>query len=253
MTRLRRDGTASNTDSSRARASRDAAATVTVSVVKGKTRRPRPVDCTSRAALSTTAWTISSGSRVRVCTSSPTVRSNVLPIFASSCWSLRMPSVGTNDGCLLSTQPMASWLGVMPQRVARPCRPATSLSFASRFAPLKRGMWARPSPAASGLAAAHFYRARAGASFGTAGDAAAGDGVPIYQQLSIEKFSPDSLKESDLPSDKGATLVFYCGSEQCTACHDGALAAIKFGYKNVFIMPAGIKGWEDAKKELEVS
>jgi len=27
------------------------------------------------------------------------------------------------------------------------------------------------------------------------------------------------------------------------ACHEGARAALKFGYKNVFIMSAGIQGW----------
>lgn len=65
--------------------------------------------------------------------------------------------------------------------------------------------------------------------------------------------SPDSIKESDLPADKGATLVFYCGSERCTACHDGAMAAIKLGYKNVYILPVGIKGWESAKQAIENS
>jgi rhodanese-related sulfurtransferase len=65
--------------------------------------------------------------------------------------------------------------------------------------------------------------------------------------------SPDAIKESDLPADKQATLVFYCASESCTACHDGALAAVKLGYKNVYILPAGIKGWEGAKQAVENS
>jgi rhodanese-related sulfurtransferase len=35
------------------------------------------------------------------------------------------------------------------------------------------------------------------------------------------------------------------------ACHQGARAALTYGYKNVFIMPAGISGWEKAGKPVE--
>jgi rhodanese-related sulfurtransferase len=35
------------------------------------------------------------------------------------------------------------------------------------------------------------------------------------------------------------------------ACHQAARAAVQLGYKNVFIMPAGIAGWEKAKKPVE--
>jgi rhodanese-related sulfurtransferase len=55
----------------------------------------------------------------------------------------------------------------------------------------------------------------------------------------------------DFPADKSAALVFYCGNEMCNACHDGAKKAIEHGYKNVFIMPAGIAGWEKAGKPVE--
>ncbi len=57
---------------------------------------------------------------------------------------------------------------------------------------------------------------------------------------------PTELKAGDLPSDKTATLVFYCGNTHCTACHIGAQAALQLGYKNVYIMPEGIAGWEKA-------
>lgn len=63
----------------------------------------------------------------------------------------------------------------------------------------------------------------------------------------------DAVKASDLPADKETTLVFYCANEYCTACHSGANAAAKLGYRNVFILPAGIKGWEKAKKPVEQS
>lgn len=61
----------------------------------------------------------------------------------------------------------------------------------------------------------------------------------------------DAVKEGDLPSNKDATLVFYCASEQCMACHTGAKSAVALGFKNVYILPAGIKGWEKAQKPVE--
>lgn len=62
---------------------------------------------------------------------------------------------------------------------------------------------------------------------------------------------PSALSASDLPADKAAPLVFYCANEQCSACHSGAQAAIALGYRNVFIMPEGIQGWQKAGKPLE--
>ncbi|HLG20720.1 MAG TPA: hypothetical protein VI895_13015 [Bdellovibrionota bacterium] len=35
------------------------------------------------------------------------------------------------------------------------------------------------------------------------------------------------------------------------ASHDAARRAAKFGYKNLFVMPDGIDGWEAAKKRVE--
>ena len=62
---------------------------------------------------------------------------------------------------------------------------------------------------------------------------------------------PMTVAATDLPADKSATLVFYCANKDCSACHEGARAAIKLGYKNVFIMPDGIAGWENAKLPTE--
>ncbi len=61
----------------------------------------------------------------------------------------------------------------------------------------------------------------------------------------------DSVEAGNLPPDKSATLVFYCANERCTACHMAARSALGFGYRNVFIMPAGIMGWEKAGKPVE--
>jgi len=35
------------------------------------------------------------------------------------------------------------------------------------------------------------------------------------------------------------------------ACHEAARAAVKYGYKNVFIMSEGIQGWQKAGKSVE--
>jgi rhodanese-related sulfurtransferase len=35
------------------------------------------------------------------------------------------------------------------------------------------------------------------------------------------------------------------------ACHAAARAAVKYGYTKVFVMPAGIVGWEKAGKPVE--
>lgn len=37
------------------------------------------------------------------------------------------------------------------------------------------------------------------------------------------------------------------------ACHQGAGSAKKLGYKNVFVFPPGIRGWEKANKPVEKS
>jgi rhodanese-related sulfurtransferase len=62
---------------------------------------------------------------------------------------------------------------------------------------------------------------------------------------------PSTVTAAVLPADKAATLVFYCANTSCGACHEAAEAAVKLGYKNVYIMPAGIKGWEQANLPTE--
>jgi rhodanese-related sulfurtransferase len=86
--------------------------------------------------------------------------------------------------------------------------------------------------------------------------------VAIYDNNNAERFakghvpgaknvSPRELTAADLPANKDAKLVFYCANEKCMACHEGAKKAIELGYKNVFIMPQGIMGWEKAGKPVE--
>jgi rhodanese-related sulfurtransferase len=61
----------------------------------------------------------------------------------------------------------------------------------------------------------------------------------------------DAVEVGNLPPDKEARLVFYCANELCTASHTAARSALGFGYTNVFIMPAGITGWEKAGMPVE--
>ena len=52
--------------------------------------------------------------------------------------------------------------------------------------------------------------------------------------------------EKFLGADKDKTLVFYCGFVKCTRSHNGAMWAVKLGYKNVYRCPGGIKAWMEA-------
>jgi rhodanese-related sulfurtransferase len=60
----------------------------------------------------------------------------------------------------------------------------------------------------------------------------------------------DSVTAEVLPTDRAAKLVFYCASEQCTACHTAARQAVTLGYTNVWILPAGISGWRAANRPV---
>jgi rhodanese-related sulfurtransferase len=61
----------------------------------------------------------------------------------------------------------------------------------------------------------------------------------------------DAVTEDQLPSDKNAQLVFYCYSPECPAGAMAAKTAVTLGHTNVYSMPAGIVGWEDAGLPIE--
>jgi rhodanese-related sulfurtransferase len=50
----------------------------------------------------------------------------------------------------------------------------------------------------------------------------------------------------ELPSDRSATLVFYCANTQCHASDGAAHRAREAGYADVNVMRAGIAGWVEA-------
>lgn len=55
----------------------------------------------------------------------------------------------------------------------------------------------------------------------------------------------------ELPADKATKLVFYCANEQCGASHEAARRAVRAGYADVAVLPAGIAGWRGAGREVE--
>ena len=62
---------------------------------------------------------------------------------------------------------------------------------------------------------------------------------------------PDVYRDSDLPSDKASSLVFYCSNPLCRKAPNAARRARKMGYNDVRVMPAGISGWLAANLPTE--
>jgi thiosulfate/3-mercaptopyruvate sulfurtransferase len=60
----------------------------------------------------------------------------------------------------------------------------------------------------------------------------------------------DAKKKADfekmLGPNKDRLIVIYCGFVKCTRSHNGAMWAVKMGYKNVYRYPGGIKAWDEA-------
>lgn len=69
---------------------------------------------------------------------------------------------------------------------------------------------------------------------------------PIPEMTSIDDKKKAEL-EKLLGPDKNRLIVFYCGFTTCTRSHNGAMWAVKLGYKNVYRYPAGVKGWKEAE------
>jgi len=68
---------------------------------------------------------------------------------------------------------------------------------------------------------------------------------PIPEMTTIDDKTRTDL-EKLLGPDKDRLIVFYCGFVKCTRSHNGAMWAVKLGYKNVYRYPGGIKGWDEA-------
>jgi len=55
-----------------------------------------------------------------------------------------------------------------------------------------------------------------------------------------------------LGADKTRIIVLYCGFTDCERSHNGAMWAVKLGYKNVYRQPGGIKAWTEAGYPVEI-
>lgn len=62
--------------------------------------------------------------------------------------------------------------------------------------------------------------------------------------------SPDDYKKV-LGADINKPIVIYCGFVKCTRSHNGAMWAVKLGYKNVYRFSGGIFAWKGAKYETD--
>jgi thiosulfate/3-mercaptopyruvate sulfurtransferase len=73
---------------------------------------------------------------------------------------------------------------------------------------------------------------------------------PIPEMTAWEAAETDGKSEADfmklLGPDKNKTIVIYCGFVKCTRSHNGAMWAVKLGYKNVYRYPGGITAWKEA-------
>jgi rhodanese-related sulfurtransferase len=74
--------------------------------------------------------------------------------------------------------------------------------------------------------------------------------LPIPEITKLDDKTKAAL-EKLLGPDKDRLIVFYCGFVKCTRSHNGAMWAVKLGYKNVYRHPGGIKAWDEAEYPVE--
>jgi rhodanese-related sulfurtransferase len=60
-----------------------------------------------------------------------------------------------------------------------------------------------------------------------------------------------SAFEKILGPNKDRLIVIYCGFTKCGRSHNGAMWAVKLGYKNAYRYPGGIKAWMEADYPVE--
>ncbi len=65
---------------------------------------------------------------------------------------------------------------------------------------------------------------------------------PVKELKSMDAASQAKFRKL-LGPDKSRLLVFYCGFTKCGRSHNGAMWAVKLGYRNVYRCPGGIKAW----------
>jgi len=82
--------------------------------------------------------------------------------------------------------------------------------------------------------------------------------VPGAVQFEFPKEEVTNLDEKTkaafeklLGPNKDRLIVIYCGFTKCGRSHNGAMWAVKLGYKNVYRYPGGIKAWMEADYSVE--
>ena len=76
---------------------------------------------------------------------------------------------------------------------------------------------------------------------------------PAYPEMKEMDAKTKADLEKVLGQNKDRLIVFYCGFTKCTRSHNGAMWAVKLGYKNVYRQPGGIKAWDEAGYPVEKS
>lgn len=73
---------------------------------------------------------------------------------------------------------------------------------------------------------------------------------PIPEMTQLDDKTKAAL-EKLLGPDKERLIVFYCGFTKCTRSHNGAMWAVRLGYKNIYRHPGGITAWDEADYPIE--
>ena len=74
--------------------------------------------------------------------------------------------------------------------------------------------------------------------------------LPVPEMTTMDDRTKEAF-EKLLGTNKDRMLVFYCGFTTCTRSHNGAMWAVKLGYRNVYRQPGGIKAWIEAKYPVD--
>jgi rhodanese-related sulfurtransferase len=72
--------------------------------------------------------------------------------------------------------------------------------------------------------------------------------IPGTTCISCEQIEDNA---SALPADKGRALVFYCDSEDCYQSRRAADAAIRYGYRDVYLLAGGMPAWKQSGYPVE--
>ncbi len=73
---------------------------------------------------------------------------------------------------------------------------------------------------------------------------------PIKELETLDSKTKEEFQKL-LGKNKDRLIVFYCGFTKCTRSHNGAMWAVKLGYKNVYRYPGGITAWSEADYPVE--